>query len=125
MHDGRPAESARAPFRCFRPSANGPKLEAPMATLHFRSKIPHVPPRALALGLTLGLALAAGAGRAGDRAPAPARPAGGGTDRPCAKVAFAGANRDTLPYDWRDVYPVAVEQLADADWTIQRADTAS
>jgi hypothetical protein len=37
---------------------------------------------------------------------------------------LAGANRDTLAYDWRDVYPVAIEQLEREHWTIERADTA-
>ncbi len=100
-----------------------------MATLHFRSRISQSPPRALGAGLVLGLAITAGPCWAGAPAPvaAPiaARPVVGGTDRPYGKVAFAGATRDTLPYDWRDVYPVAIEQLEDADWTIQRADTAA
>jgi hypothetical protein len=96
-----------------------------MATLHFRSRISQSPPHTLAAGLVLGLALAAGPGWAGAPATAPARASAGGTDRPLAKVAFAGANRDTLPYIWRDVYPVAIYELEDADWTIQREDTVS
>jgi hypothetical protein len=96
-----------------------------MATLHSRIGNPQSSPRALASGLVLGLALAAGPSWAGDPAPAPARETGGASERANPRVTFAGANRDTLPYDWRDVYPMAIAKLEDADWTIQRADTSS
>jgi hypothetical protein len=55
----------------------------------------------------------------------PARAGAAPADEPQQKVAFAGANRDTLPFDWRDVYPVAIAELEASDWTIQRADTVA
>jgi hypothetical protein len=73
------------------------------------------------LGLALGLALAAATASADE--PGRTR-AGFDSDRPAARVFLAGANRDTLPYDWRDAYPVAVAALEHDNWTIQRADTA-
>ena len=42
---------------------------------------------------------------------------------PRSKVVVAGAARDTLPYQWEDVLPVAIGQLALNEWTIQRSET--
>jgi len=56
---------------------------------------------------------------------APDRAGAAPAEEPQQKVAFAGASRDTLPFDWRDVYPVAIAQLTANDWTIQRADTVT
>ena len=38
---------------------------------------------------------------------------------------LAGASRDTLPYDRRDVLPMAIDKLESDDWTIQRADSVA
>jgi len=45
------------------------------------------------------------------------------SDAPRAKVVVAGAARDTLPYAWSDVLPVAIGQLEFNDWTIQRSES--
>jgi len=74
-----------------------------------------------ALGFALGLALAASTARADE--PARAR-TDFESDRPATRVVLAGANRDTLGYDWHDALPVAVEELEKDEWTIQRTDTA-
>jgi len=52
-------------------------------------------------------------------------PAGAAPDTapPRGKVVVAGAARDTLPYGWQDVLPVAIGQLEFNNWTIQRAET--
>jgi hypothetical protein len=42
---------------------------------------------------------------------------------PRSKVVVAGAARDTLPYQWEDVLPVAIGQLELNDWAIQRAES--
>jgi hypothetical protein len=60
---------------------------------------------------------------------APAAPEGlAGEDGPggasSTRVVAAGAQLDTLDHDWREVFPVAVEQLEEDRWEIQRADTA-
>jgi hypothetical protein len=39
-------------------------------------------------------------------------------------VHFAGAKSDTLAYPWREVLPVASEQLEKDHWQIQQADTS-
>jgi hypothetical protein len=41
------------------------------------------------------------------------------------RVFPSGVQADTLDYDWREVYPVAIGQLEKDGWAIQRADTAS
>lgn len=40
-------------------------------------------------------------------------------------VHHAGARSDTLDHPWREVLPVAIDQLKKDDWQIQRADTAA
>ena len=44
-------------------------------------------------------------------------------DAPRSKVVVAGAARDTLPYQWEDVLPVAIGQLEFNDWAIQRSES--
>ena len=94
-------------------------MNAPMATPRMRPRPTPSHPRAAALSLFVGLAWAGLLGPGAARAGAP------DGDTPSTKVAYAGASRDTLAYDWRDVYPAAIEELKYSDWTIQRADTAS
>lgn len=72
---------------------------------------PHIPSILLLAALLAGT----GAGRA--RA---------GTDRTAEpRVVIAGAARDTLPYAWQEILPVAIVELERSDWTLQRTDNAS
>jgi hypothetical protein len=73
---------------------------------------PHVPSTLLLTVLLAGIhAGRAGAGTA-ERAGEP-------------RVVIAGAARDTLPYAWQEILPVAIVELERNDWTLQRTDSAS
>lgn len=41
------------------------------------------------------------------------------------KVHLAGARSDTLDYGWREILPVAIQELERSDWRIQRTDTSA
>ena len=54
---------------------------------------------------------------------APAAPAAAGEPRSEMKAHAAGAQTDTLSVPWREVYRVAMIELEQDEWTIQRADS--
>jgi hypothetical protein len=90
MHDAAAPESARRDGSGFRRAPDEPIINAPMLTPRTRPRATLSLPRAAALGLAVGLALA----------PAKVRAAPPSVEEPSTKVAFAGANRDTLAFDF-------------------------